>query len=136
VRRFESAAGYLAARHREESRQAHVVAEAETRLQHAGGEESAAVGAERAARLRHTEEAAKLQALMDSVGLQAQQVIAQVEEAEAGLNAAQGEEKKARSAEIDAIRATAQASERVVKGSEALAVALAEERATAPFARS
>ena len=138
VRRFESAAGDLAARHREESRQAHVVAEAETRLHHAGGEESAAAGAERAARLRHAEEAAKLQALMDSVGQQARQVLAQVEEAEAGLGAAQGEEKKARSAEIDAIRAAAQASERVVKGREALAVASTEERATArahaPFA--
>ena len=138
VRRFESAAGDLAARHREESRQARAVAEAETRLHHADGEESAAADAERAARLRHTEEAAKLQALKDSVGLQAQQVLTQVEEAEDGLDAAQGEEKKARSAEIDAVRTAAQASERVVKGREALAVALTEEQATAralaPFA--
>ncbi len=138
ARRFESAAGDLAARHREESRQAGVVADAETRLHHVADEESAAASAERAARLRHTEEAAKLQALKDSVGLQAQQVLAQVEEAQAGLDAAQDEEKKARAAELDAIRVAAQASERVVKGGEALATAAEEERATArglaPFA--
>jgi len=138
VRRFESAAGDLAARHREESRQAGVVADVETRLGHAADEESSAASAERTARLRHTEEAAKLQALKDSVGLQAQQVLAQVEEAEAGLGAAQDEEKKARAAEIEAIRAAAQAAERVAKGREALAVAAEEERVTArglqPFA--
>jgi uncharacterized protein (TIGR02680 family) len=138
ARGFESAAGDLAARHREESRQAGVVADAETRLDHAADEESAAASAERTAHLRHTEEAAKLQALKDSVGLQAQQVLTQVEEAEAGLNAAQDEEKKARAAEIEAIRAAAQASERVAKGREALAIAAGEERVTArglqPFA--
>jgi hypothetical protein len=138
VRRFEAAAADLAARHREEFRQAGAAAAAETRLRHAAEEESAAVGAERAARLRHTEENAKLQALKDSVGLQAQQVLAQVEEAESGLTTAQEEEQRSRAAEIDAIRSAAQAAERVVKGQEALATAAAEERATArglaPFA--
>lgn len=131
ARRFEAAAADLTARHREEARQAGAVAAAETRVSHAAGEESAAAGAEHAARLRHTEEDAKLQALKDSVGLQAQQVLAQVEEAESALTAAQGEEQRTRAAEIDAIRSAAQSAERVVKGQEALATAAGEERATA-----
>ena len=138
ARRFESAAGELAARHREESRQASIVAEAGTRLDRAADEEAAAAGAERTARRRHTEEAAKLEALRGTVGVAAQQVLAQIEEAEAGLTAAQTGEKAARAAEIDAIRAAAQAAERVVKDREALAVAAEEERLTArdlgPFA--
>jgi uncharacterized protein (TIGR02680 family) len=138
ARGFESAARDLAARQREESRQAGSVAEAKTRSDHAAEEEAAATGAERTARRRHTEEAAKLEALRGAVGLQAQQVLAQVEEAETGLAAAQAEEKTARAAEIDAIRAAAQAAERVVKGREAQAVAAEEEHATArglaPFA--
>jgi len=138
ARRFESAAGDLAARHREESRQAGVAAEASGRLDRAAAEEKAAAEAERAARLRHTEEAAKLQALRDAVGLQAQEVLAQIADAEVGLDGAQKEEKEARAAEIDAVRAAAQAAERVVSGREALAVAADEQRATArglaPFA--
>ncbi len=138
ARRFESAAGDLAARHREESRQAGAAAEASERLDRAVAEETAAAGAERAARLRHTEESAKLEALRDAVGLQARQVLAQIADAEAGLDAARGEEKNARAAEIDAVRAAAQAAERVVSCREALAVAAEEERATArglaPFA--
>jgi hypothetical protein len=138
VRRFESAAADLAGRHREESRQASIVAEAETRRDHAAGEEAAAADAERTARRRHSEEAAKLEALRGTVGVAAQQVLAQIEEAEAGLTAAQAGEKAARAAEIDAVRAAAQAAERVVKDREALAVAAEEERVTArdlgPFA--
>jgi len=138
ARRFESTARDLAARHREESRQGGIVAEAQTRLDHAAEEEATAVGAERTARRRHTEEAAKLEALRGAIGVAAQQVLTQVEEAEAGLTAAQAEEKAARAAEIDAIRAAAQAGERVVKDTEALAVAAEEERVTArdlePFA--
>ncbi len=138
ARRFESAAADLAARHREGSRQASLVAEAETRLDRAAEEEAAAADAERTARRRHTEEAAKLEALRGTVGVAGQQVLAQIEEAEAGLTAAQAGEKAARAAEIDAIRTAAQAAERVVKDREALAVAAEEERATArdlgPFA--
>ncbi|MBV9206002.1 MAG: TIGR02680 family protein [Actinobacteria bacterium] len=138
TRRFESAGADLAARHREESRQAGAVAEAEARLDHAAREEADAGDAERTARLRHTEEAAKLDALRGAAGLAAQQVLAQIHDAQAGLAAAQGEEKAARAAEIDAIRGAAQASERVAKGADALAVAAGEERATArglaPFA--
>jgi uncharacterized protein (TIGR02680 family) len=138
ARRFESAARDLAARQREESRQEGIVAEAQTRLDHAAEEEAAAAGAERTARRRHIEEAAKLEALRGAIGVAAQQVLTQVEEAEAGLTAAQAEEKAARAAEIDAIRTAAQAAERVVKDTEALAVAAEEERVTArdlgPFA--
>jgi uncharacterized protein (TIGR02680 family) len=138
ARRFESAAGDLAARHREESRQASIVAEAETRLDRAAEEDAVAADAERTARRRHTEEAAKLEALRGTVGLAAQQVLAQIEEAEAGLTTAQTGEKAARAAEVDAIRAAAQAAERLVKDREALAVAAEEERVTArdlgPFA--
>ena len=138
ARRFESAARDLAARHREESRQVSIVAEAETRLDHAAEEEVAAADAERTARRRHAEEAAKLEALRDTIGVAAQQVLAQIQEAEAELTAAQAGEKTARAAEIDAIRAAAQAAERVVKDGEALAVAAEEERVTArglgPFA--
>lgn len=138
ARRFESAAADLAARHREESRQAGSVAEARTRLEHAAEEATAAADAERTARRRHAEEAAKLEALRGTVGVAARQVLAQIEEAESGLTAAQASEKAARAAEIDAVRAAAQAAERVVKDTEALAIAAQEERATArdlaPFA--
>jgi len=138
ARRFESAAGDLAARHREESRQMGIVAEARTRLDHAAEEEAAAADAERTARRRHTEEAAKLEALRGAVGVAARQVLAQIEEAESGLTTAQASEKAARAAEIDAVRAAAQAAERVVKDTEALAVASQEELVTArdlaPFA--
>lgn len=137
-RRFESAAGDLAARHREQARQEQATNEAQARLNRAAGEESAAAQAERAARLRHTEEAAKLETLRDTVGMQARQVLDQVDEATSGLEAAQAQEKNARGAEIEAVKAAAQAGERVVKGRQALQVAIAEERTTArglePFA--
>jgi uncharacterized protein (TIGR02680 family) len=138
ARRFESAAGDLAARHREQARQSDAAAEAAGRLELAAAEEAAAAEAERAARRRHTEEDAKLQALKDSVGAEAREVLEQIGAAEAGLAAAQAEEKAARGAEIDAIKAAASAAERVVKGREVLALALTEELATArglaPFA--
>ena len=76
----------LAARHREQTRQADAVAEAPRPAATTRPDEESAA-AERRARprsLRHTEEAAKLQALRDSRRRQAQQVLAQVEEAEAG----------------------------------------------------
>jgi uncharacterized protein (TIGR02680 family) len=138
ARRFESAAGDLAARHREQARQSDVAAEATDRLERAAAEEAAAAAAERAARRRHVEEDAKLQALKDSVGAEARQVLEQIGAAEAGLAAAQAEEKAARGAEIEAIRTAASAAERVVKGREFLGLALTEELATArglaPFA--
>jgi len=138
ARRFESAAGDLAARHREQARQSDVAAEATARLELAAEEEAAATEAERAARRRHAEEDAKLQALKDSVGAEAREVLEQISAAEVGLAAALAQEKSTRGAEIDVIKAAASAAERVVKGREVLALALTEELATArglaPFA--
>jgi uncharacterized protein (TIGR02680 family) len=138
TRRFESAARDLEARHREQARQAGAVTDSRDRLERAAQEEHAAAETQRSARHRHAEEDAKLQALRDSVGAEAQHVLAQIEQAESGLSAAQAQEKAAREAEIAAIRSAAAAAERVVKGREALIVALAEElgaaRGLAPFA--
>jgi uncharacterized protein (TIGR02680 family) len=138
TRRFESATRDLEARHREHARQADAVTDSRDRLEHAAEEERAAAETHRSAHHRHAGEDAKLQALRDSVGAEAQQVLAQIEAAESGLFAVQAEEKAARGAEIAAIKSAAAAAERVVKGREALAVALAEElgaaRGLAPFA--
>jgi uncharacterized protein (TIGR02680 family) len=138
TRRFESAARDLEARQREHARQAGAVTDSRDRLEHAALEERAAAETHRSAGHRHAEEDARLQALRDSVGADAQQVLAQVDQAESGLSAAQAEEKATREAEIAAIKSAAAAAERVVKGREALAVALAEElgaaRGLAPFA--
>ena len=138
TRRFEAAARDLEAAHREHARQAGAVADARDRLERAAAEEGAAVETHRSARQRHAGEDAKLQALRDSVGEEARQVLARIDEAEAGLSAAMAEEKAARGAEIAAIKSAAAAAERVAKGGEALAVALAEElgaaRGLAPFA--
>jgi len=138
ARRFESAARDLQAHHRAQARQQDAVADAADRLDRAADEEQAAAEAHRVAHRHHAEEDAKLQALRDSAGAEAQQVLTQISDAESGLVVAQAEEKAAREAEIAAIKAAATAAERVSKGREALAVALTEElgtaRALAPFA--
>jgi uncharacterized protein (TIGR02680 family) len=138
TRRFESAARDLEARHREHARQAEALTYSRDRLEHAAQEERAAAETHRSTHHRHAEEDARLQALRDSVGAEAQQVLAQIGEAESGLSGAQAAEKAAREAEIATIRSAAAAAERVVKGREALAVALTEElgaaRGLAPFA--
>lgn len=138
VRRFESAARELEARHREQSRQQDAAADSRDRLDRATDEARAVAETHRAAHRRHAEEDAKLQALRDTVGADAQRVLDQISDAESGLVAAQAEEKAARDAEIAAIKVAAAAAERVVKGREAHAVALSEElgtaRGLAPFA--
>jgi len=138
TRRFEAAGRDLEARQREHARQDDAVTDASGRLEHATAEEHAAAGTHRSAHHRHAEEDAKLQALRDSVGAEALQVLARIDEAASGLAAASAEEKAAREAEINAVKSAAAAAERVVKGREALAVALAEElgtaRGLAPFA--
>jgi uncharacterized protein (TIGR02680 family) len=138
TRRFEAGARDLEARQREHARQAGTVADSRDRLERAAQEERAAAESHRSARHRHAEEDAKLQALKDSVGAEANEVLAQLDAAESGLSAAQAQEKAARSAEIAAIKSAAAASERVVKGREALTLALTEElgaaRGLAPFA--
>lgn len=131
VRRFESAAGDLAARQREHARQEEAAAGAVDRLDRAAADEESAAQAHRAAHRRHAEEDAKLQALRDSAGAEAQQVLDQIADAETGLEAAVAEEKSARDVEIAAIKAAAAAGERVTKGREALAVAAEEELTTA-----
>jgi uncharacterized protein (TIGR02680 family) len=138
TRRFEAAAHDLEARHREHARQAGAAADSRDRLERAGQEEHAAAETHRSAERRHAEEDAKLQALRDSFGAEARQVLAQVGEAESGLAVGQAGEKAAREAEISAIRAASAAAERVLAGRAALDVALAEELSTArglaPFA--
>ena len=138
ARRCEAAARDLEARHREHARQAAAAADSRDRLEHAAEEEHAVAETHRSARRRHAEEDAKLQALRDSVGAEAQQVLARIGEAESGFADAQAEEKAAREAEIGAIKVASAAAERVVAGREALNVALAEELSTArglaPFA--
>jgi uncharacterized protein (TIGR02680 family) len=138
TRRFEGTAASLTARRREEAQQRGTVSGAQERLEQATEEERACAETELAARRRHTEEAAKLAALHGAVGKEADEVIAQVEEAERGITAAQSAERSARAAEVEAIKAASAAAERVSSGRRALDVAAEEERATArglaPFA--
>ncbi|TDU05349.1 uncharacterized protein (TIGR02680 family) [Streptomyces sp. 846.5] len=131
VSRFDSAARQLTDRRREAERQRDAHADALERLETADAEEQEAVSHERAARLRHTEEAAKLEALQGAVGAEAREVVAQVEAAEAGVVAAQREEAAARAAANTALAAAATARERVAAAGAALEVAAAEERDTA-----
>jgi uncharacterized protein (TIGR02680 family) len=138
TRRFEATAAGLIGRRREETQQRRGVADAQGRLDRAADEERACAAAELAARRRHTEEAAKLEALHGTVGKEAREVMEQIEAAERGITAAQSAERSARSAEVQAIKAASAAAERVSGARRALDVAVAEEQATArglaPFA--
>lgn len=131
VRRFEEAARQLASRRREQDRQREAVAEADERLHDAAEEAEAAAEAERAARRRHTEEQAKLDALHDAVGAEAREVVAQVEQAEQAITAGEREEQAARGAEREALVAEAGARERLAGARQARDLAAAEERTTA-----
>ncbi len=138
TRRFAAGAADLTGRRRELTQQRGADASATDRLEQAIGEERACARTESAARRRHTEEAAKLAALRGAVGKEAQQVMAQIDEAERGISAAEAAERAARAAEMEAVKAVSAATERVAAGRRALGVAVAEERATArglaPFA--
>jgi uncharacterized protein (TIGR02680 family) len=138
TRRFEATAASLTARRREQAQQRSSVGGAQGRLDQADEEERACAETELAARRRHTEEAAKLAALRGAVGKEAGEVMAQVEEAERGITAAETAERAARAAEVEAIKAASAAAERVSSGRRALGVAAEEEQATArglaPFA--
>ena len=139
TRRFESAARDLKPQQREHARQADAVADSRDRLDRAAEEERAAAETHRSAAppsrrgRRQAAGAAGLRRRRGPAGPRADR--ARPNPASA---AAQAEEKTAREAEIAAIRAAAAAAERVVKGREALAVALSEEvaaaRGLAPFA--
>ncbi|HEY2578976.1 MAG TPA: TIGR02680 family protein [Streptosporangiaceae bacterium] len=138
ARRFEATAADLTGRRREQTQQRGAATAARERLDQATDEERACAETELAARRRHTEEAAKLAALRGTVGKQAQEVMAQIEEAERGIATAQSAGHSARNAEIEAIKAVSAVAERIASGRRALDVALEEERATArglaPFA--
>ncbi|MFH9968932.1 TIGR02680 family protein [Streptomyces mirabilis] len=131
TRAFEAAVRELAARRREHARQAEAAQAAADRLTAAAEDEEAALDTERAARRRHTEEAAGLQALQEAVGAEAQDVMRQVHEAEDGIDALVREAEAARSAQHTAIADTAAADARRTAAAEARSVAAAEEKDTA-----
>ncbi|MFI7134817.1 SbcC/MukB-like Walker B domain-containing protein [Nonomuraea sp. NPDC050153] len=139
VQRFERAAGTLAGRRREAARQLSSVQAAADRLTEAAEDEANAAKTEQTARRRHTEEAAKLEALQATVGAEARQMLAEVERTERNITDAERETQSARSAERDALTAEVSARTRVETSAEALAVARREERETArelaPYAR-
>ncbi|MFI9836219.1 TIGR02680 family protein [Nonomuraea sp. NPDC051941] len=139
VQRFERAAGTLAGRRREAARQLSSVQAAADRLTEAAEDEANAAKTEQTARRRHTEEAAKLEALQATVGAEARQMLAEVERTERNIADAERETQSARSAERDALTAEVSARTRVETSAEALAVARREERETArelaPYAR-
>ncbi|MET7729418.1 TIGR02680 family protein [Streptomyces mirabilis] len=131
TRSFETAVRELAARRREHARQTEAAQAAADRLTAAAEDEEAALDTERAARRRHTEEAAGLQALQEAVGAEAQEVMRQVREAEDGIDALVREAEAARTAQHTAIAGTAAAEARRTAAAEAGSVAAAEEKDTA-----
>jgi uncharacterized protein (TIGR02680 family) len=131
TRAFETAVRELAARRREHARQTEAVQAGADRLTAAAEDEEAALDTERAARRRHTEEAAGLQALREAVGAEAQEVMCQVQEAEDGIDALVREAEAARTAQHTAIAGTAAAEARRTAAAEARSVAAAEEKDTA-----
>ncbi|MFF3878074.1 TIGR02680 family protein [Streptomyces sp. NPDC001978] len=131
TRAFETAVRELAARRREHARQTEAAQAGADRLTAAAEDEEAALDTERAARRRHTEEAAGLQALQEAVGAEAQEVMRQVQEAEDGIDALVREAEAARTAQHTAIAGTAAAEARRAAAAEAGSVAAAEEKDTA-----
>ncbi|KPI21836.1 Conserved hypothetical protein CHP02680 [Actinobacteria bacterium OK006] len=131
TRSFETAVRELAARRREHARQTEAAQAGADRLTAAAEDEEAALDTERAARRRHTEEAAGLQALQEAVGAEAQEVMRQAREAEDGIDALVREAEAARMAQHTAIAGTAAAEARRTAAAEAGSVAAAEEKDTA-----
>ena len=131
VHRFSACADTLTTARDAAHRQDEAVAEAETRLDAAAEDEAAAADRERGERSRHSQEAARLTALHDAVGADAQTVLAQVQHAEAGLDQATAESQAAQAAERAALEAVAGARARLHAAGEAQQVAAEEERATA-----
>ncbi|MFH8473162.1 TIGR02680 family protein [Streptomyces sp. NPDC018000] len=138
VHRFESAARDLMQCRREHARQQETVDESAARLAEAAEEEQAARDAERAARLNHTEEKAKLDALHEAVGAEAEQVLAEVERARVELAGAEGGYERAVASERAAFAEATGAAERATAARVALATAAREElqtaRALGPYA--
>lgn len=131
VRRFETSGGQLAAQRREQDRQRETADEATGRLEAAAEDARTAADSAHAARRRHAEEAAKLDALRGTVGVEAREVMERIERTEHEITAAEGEDTAARAAERAALTAQVAARERLSAARQALAVAAAEERGTA-----
>ncbi|MGW6262611.1 SbcC/MukB-like Walker B domain-containing protein [Streptomyces sp. NPDC055085] len=131
TRAFETAVRDLITRRREHLRQTEQAHAASSRLTAAAQEEQNAQDAERAARRRHTEEAAGLQALHDAVGAEAQDVMRQASQTEDAIDTLAQEAEAARTAQHTAIAGTAAADARRTAAAEAQAVAIAEEKDTA-----
>ncbi|WP_405680186.1 TIGR02680 family protein [Streptomyces sp. NBC_01238] len=131
TRAFETAVRELTARRREHARQTEAAQAGADRLTAAAEDEEAALDTERAARRRHTEEAAGLQALQEAVGAEAQEVMRQVREAEDGIDTLVREAEAARAAQHAAIAGTAAAEARRTAAAEAGSVAAVEEKDTA-----
>ncbi|MFD3790891.1 TIGR02680 family protein [Streptomyces cyaneofuscatus] len=131
TRAFETAVRDLTARRREHARQTETTQAGAGRLTAAAEDEQAALDTERAARRRHTEEAAGLQALQKAVGAEAQEVMRQVREAEDGIDTLVREAEAARVAQHTAIAGSAAAEARRTAAAEAGSVAAAEEKDTA-----
>ncbi|MFB6960774.1 TIGR02680 family protein [Streptomyces sp. NPDC056309] len=138
TRAFETAVRELAARRREHGRQSQAAEAAADRLGAAAEDEEAALDAERGAHRRHAEEAAKLDALQEAVGAEAQEVMRQVHQAEDALDGAVREVETSTAALHSAIAATASAEARRTAAAEVRSVAATEEketaRALAPYA--
>ncbi|MEV0926510.1 TIGR02680 family protein [Streptomyces spongiicola] len=131
TRSFEQTAAELATRRREHARQNETAASAAGRLTATAEDEERAAEAEQAARRRHAEEDAGLQALREAVGAEARQVMARVEETENSLEATAREAEAARRARDEAIGHLAAADARRTAAADALRVAVAEEQDTA-----
>lgn len=139
VQRFETMAGTLTGRRREEARQRDAVEGSTERLEAAADDEAVAAQTETGARRQFTEEAAKLDALQQTMGAEAGQVLAEVQLAETGITAAARAAESARASERTALTEAATARARLTAAQESLHVAAGEERETAkalaPFAQ-
>lgn len=131
VRRFEACAEQLVGRRREQDRQSEAAEAAAERQAAQLEEEQAAAQAERAARRRHTEEEAKYEALHDSLGAEAEAVLARIRETEAAVEEAGRRAEQTAAAERAAIGAEAAAAATLNAATEALRVAATEEKSSA-----
>jgi uncharacterized protein (TIGR02680 family) len=131
VHRFSASVSALITSREAEDRQRENVEAAVGRLAIAEDEAQAAASAEAAARLKHAEEHAKLDALHGTIGADAAAVLGQVRETETSATDAERDTATAREAERNALSAASSAAATVDTAREAASVAAAEERATA-----
>ncbi len=140
VARFDRTAAQLAGIRREASGARRTVGSERDRLTAAEAEQSEASREADVAELRHAEEAERLATLQQTVGAEADEVLAEVERAQRDIQAAETELSAAHEAKETAAGALAKAEADREASHEALRVALGEERddaeALAPFAQS